>query len=49
MVENNNENRIKHLDYIQSVISRMANNSFQIKTWCITVVSAIFALGDTVH
>lgn len=30
---------------IQSVISRMASNSFLIKGWCVTLVSAIFALA----
>ncbi|MDO6745542.1 hypothetical protein Q4553_13315 [Tenacibaculum soleae] len=37
----------KHLDYIQSVISRHNSNSFMIKGWTITIVSAIFALAGT--
>lgn len=28
-----------HLGYIQAVINRMGQNSFQAKTWCITVIS----------
>lgn len=41
------EAKTKHLDLIQAVIIRMANNSFMIKGWCITLVSALlaFAIG----
>ena len=35
----------KHLDYIQNVINRMANNSFLIKGWTITFISLLFILG----
>ena len=34
----------KHLDYIQAVINRMAHNSFLIKGWTISIVSAILAI-----
>ena len=36
-----------HLGYIQSVITRMGQNAFQAKAWCISVVAAvlIFYLG----
>lgn len=40
----NNENKEPnetHLGYIQSVISRMAQNSFHAKTWGITVITAL--------
>lgn len=37
--------QIKHLEMLQAVISRMANNSFLIKGWCITLVSALLALA----
>jgi len=37
--------RLKHLELLQSVISRMANNSFLIKGWVTTISSALFALG----
>src|SRR6185436_5494770 len=30
---------------IQSVISRMASNSASCKTWCVTLVTALFALA----
>lgn len=36
--------QLKHLDYIQSVISRMAENSFKIKGWMVTLISALMAL-----
>jgi len=39
------EKKIKHLEMIQSVIERMGNNSFLIKGWSITLVSAIFILA----
>lgn len=33
----------KHLEFIQSTIQRMAQNSFQAKAWCITLLSATVA------
>ncbi|TWP27660.1 hypothetical protein ETU08_11700 [Apibacter muscae] len=42
MVDNN---KIKHLEFIQNVIARMCSNSFLIKGWAITLVSALFALA----
>lgn len=38
------EEKIKHLEFIQNVITRMNTNSFQIKGWNITIVSAILAI-----
>jgi len=38
-------NKIKHLEFIQDVITRMNTNSFMIKGWAITLISAIFALA----
>ena len=35
------QEEFKHLDYVQSAISRMAANQFQIKGWMITVDAAI--------
>ncbi len=40
-----NENKLKHLDFIQGVVNRMAANSFQIKGWSVTLVSALIALS----
>lgn len=39
------ENKLKHLEFIQNVITRMNSNSFLIKGWTITLVSALFALA----
>lgn len=39
------ENKIKHLEFIQTIILRMANNSFLIKGWTITIMAAMFALA----
>lgn len=39
------ENKLKHLEFIQSVITRMNSNSFIIKGWCVTLVAALFALA----
>jgi len=39
------EKKTKHLEMIQSVIERMGNNSFLIKGWSITLVSAIFVVA----
>lgn len=46
-----NANRLKHLEMLQQVITRMANNSFLIKGWSITLVSALlaFAAKDEIH
>lgn len=38
---------IKHLEFLQDIIKRMANNSFKIKGWTITLVTAILGLLAT--
>lgn len=38
------EKKLKHLEFIQNAINRMANNSFIIKGWCITLAIALIAL-----
>lgn len=40
-----NEDKRKHLEFIQNVITRMNTNSFYIKGWMVTLVSALFALA----
>ena len=40
-----NPNKLKHLEFLQNIITRMNTNSFQIKTWAITLVAALFALA----
>lgn len=39
------EKKLKHLEFIQGVISRLASNSFMIKGWSVLLVSACFALA----
>ena len=38
------EEKMKHLEFIQNVINRMNTNSFLIKGWAITIISAILAV-----
>lgn len=38
------QEKIQHLEFIQNIINRMNSNSFQIKEWMITIVSALLAL-----
>lgn len=46
-MEKSNEEKIKYLEIIQGVINRMANNSFMLKGWAVTLVTGIFILSDT--
>lgn len=39
------ENKLKHLEFIQAVVARMNQNSFLVKGWAVTLVSALFALA----
>lgn len=39
------DHKIKHLEFIQNIITRMNSNSFLIKGWSVTLVSALFALA----
>ena len=36
---------IKHLEFIQAIVARQANNSFLLKGWSITVAVALFAFA----
>ncbi len=40
-----NDNKIKHLEFLQLTITRMAANSFLLKAWGVTLVAALFALS----
>lgn len=40
------EPKPKHLEMIQSVISRMAQNSFYMKGWSVAIISALFVLAS---
>ena len=35
------ENKIKHLDFVQSNIFRMNSKSFQMKSWMLVIVTAL--------
>lgn len=37
--------RLKHLEIVQQVITRMAGNSFFLKGWSVTLLSAILAIA----
>ncbi|WP_062648921.1 hypothetical protein [Streptomyces maremycinicus] len=39
------EQELKHLELLQSVISRLSNNSFLVKGWCITLNSVLIAMA----
>lgn len=39
------EAKLKHLEFIQAAISRMAMNSFLFKGWAITIAAALSAFG----
>ena len=38
------DNKIKHLEFIQGVINRLASDSFRMKGWCVVLVAALFIL-----
>jgi hypothetical protein len=39
------EKKLKHLEFIQAVINRMANTSFMLKGWSITIIAGLFAFS----
>lgn len=39
------DRKLKHLEFIQSVINRLSTNSFLLKGWSVVLVSALFALS----
>jgi len=39
------DNRQKHLEFIQSIINRLAHNSFVLRGWAVTLVTGIFILS----
>jgi len=41
----NDEKQIRHLEMIQGVINRLAGNSFAMKGWSVTLVSALIAIA----
>lgn len=41
------EKKIKHLEFIQNTITRMASNSFFLKGWTVTLIVGLFAFANT--
>lgn len=39
------ESKVKHLEFIQQAINRMASNLFLLKGWTVTLIAAMFALA----
>lgn len=39
------EKKLKHLDFIQQAVNRMASNLFLLKGWTVTLIAALFALA----
>ena len=39
------ERQLKHLEFVQGVVNRLAANSFRIKGWSVVLVSALFVLA----
>ena len=42
------EAKLKHLEFIQGVVNRIASASFQMKGWSVVLVSALLVLGARV-
>ena len=43
------ENKIKHLEFIQTIVNRISGNSFLLKGWSVTLVIGLFALLADKH
>lgn len=41
------EERLKHLEFVQAVITRHANSSFLVRGWALTVIAAYLAIVAT--
>lgn len=39
------DTKLKHLEFLQATIARMAGNSFLLKGWSVTLAAALFALS----
>lgn len=42
------EDKIRYIELIQNIINRLANNSFLLKGWVITLLVAIFSLSNKI-
>jgi len=45
-LDQSNDFFLKHIDLVQSIVARMASNSFLIRGWSVTILSGIFALAS---
>lgn len=45
MTTDHTQDQIKHLEFIQSTISRISNNSFLIKGWSLSIAAALLAFS----
>jgi hypothetical protein len=43
------ELRVKQLEMIQAIVSRVASNEAALKNWCITVTTTVCGFGITLH
>jgi hypothetical protein len=39
------EKKLKHLEFVQHAVNRMASNLFLLKGWTVTLIAALFALA----
>ncbi|MCO8161092.1 hypothetical protein NJC38_02860 [Pseudomonas sp. 21LCFQ010] len=39
------DRKLKHLEFVQSVINRLSTNSFLLKGWSVLLISGLFALA----
>ena len=47
LADRNHADVIKHMEMIQNVISRLADNSFKVKQWSLISLAAIFTIFET--
>ena len=40
----NNESKLKHLELIQHVVSRMGGNLFYLRGWSVTIIGGVLAI-----
>lgn len=40
------DKKFKHMDMIQSIVTRMAGNSFALKGWAVTLLAGLFVLSE---
>ncbi|MFD6169650.1 hypothetical protein [Streptomyces coeruleorubidus] len=41
------EERLKHLEFLQAVITRLSNHSFLVKGWALTLAAGFFAVASS--